>query len=167
MEESPNSSRWGDGIVTREREDTGLRRSFKSIELKSTRRILAAAVAVAVATLGGVAATASPAQAAVWSCPASIGCFYADYNGGGSILTVGPGQGCFNVPFGWNDRVSSVRNIAGHGYLLRWWVDANCSGRSWSTGPGGQGNMAGGSGTVYPFPNNAVSSFAVYPPGSW
>jgi hypothetical protein len=139
----------------------------KIIGRNSIKWMLAAAAAVAVASIGGVVATASPAQAAAWYCPSSIACFYSDFNGGGAILTVGPAQGCLNAPAGWNDVASSVRNNVGNGYLLRFWINANCSSSSWSAAPGNQGNLGGGGGTSYPFPDNGMSSYAVYPPGTW
>ena len=133
----------------------------------SIKRTLAAAAAVVVAAIGALVATTSPAQAAAWNCPSSIACFYSDIEGGGAKLLVSSAQGCINTPNGWNDIASSVRNNPGHGYLLRFWVNANCSGSSWSVVPGGQGNLGAGGGTSYPFPNDGMSSYAVYPPGTW
>jgi len=137
------------------------------------KKMLGVATTVAVVTAGGVLASASPAQAANWYCPSVnssgvtiVGCIYPDINGSGSPYLAGTNQGCHNLTGGWNDIASSIRTNPGPGYLLRIWIDANCSGTSVGVVPGGQGNFAGG-GTVYPFPNDKASSWAVYPPGHW
>ncbi|RQX12214.1 hypothetical protein DDE19_29020 [Micromonospora ureilytica] len=132
-----------------------------------TRKALAVAAAVGVATVGTVLATAGPAQAAAWYCPSNIACFWSNGDAGGAVWTIDTSQGCKNMTTAWNDVASSVRNNANHGYLLRFWVNGNCSGKSYSIRPNQQGNLGNGGGTRYEFPNDAVSSYAVYPPGTW
>jgi len=141
---------------------------------KPIKRMLGALAAAFIVVAGGLLATASPAQAATWYCPATnsagatiVGCIYQNTNGGGSTYLAGTNQGCHNLTGGWNDIASSVRANSGPGYLLRIWVNANCSGTSYGVVPGAQGNLGAGGGTEFPFPNDGASSWAVYPPGSW
>jgi hypothetical protein len=138
------------------------------------KRLLSSAVTFLVVAAGVVVATGSPAHAAAWNCPSHnsagvpiVGCIYPNVNGVGAPYLAGFNQGCHNLTGGWNDIASSIRNNPNHGHLLRIWKHANCSGVSYGVVPGGQGNLGAGGGTVYPFPNDQASSWAVYPPGSW
>jgi len=113
------------------------------------------------------AAVASPAQAAQSDCPSSsggitvVGCFYTHSNYGTPLWIVTTSQGCKNFTSTWNDRASSAwnRTVAGSSgaYLIRIWVDGNCSGQSAHFVPG-----RADSGFSW-YWNDAASSYAVYP----
>lgn len=115
------------------------------------------------------AVTVAPAMelVALSDCPASsggltvVGCYFRHANYGTPLWIVTTSQGCKNVNAANNDTFSSVwnRTVAGSSgaYLMRIWVDGNCSGQSAHHVPGRQDSQFSW------FWNDAASSYAVYP----
>ncbi len=137
------------------------------------KRTLSAFAALLLAA-GLVVGIASPAAAAFQDCPNVVsgpdiaGCMWEHSNATGARLHVYEVEGCKNMPWGWSNVVSSVKDhdfdTAGIG-RFRVWVNANCSGSSWwiSGGSGWAGNLCGF--WIGP-PNDDIESYAWYPSSS-
>ncbi|KAF6805822.1 hypothetical protein CMUS01_08112 [Colletotrichum musicola] len=61
---------------------------------------------------------------------------------------------CTNVPSGWNDRISSIRNDSKSFYTCTWYLDAGCRGQSY--GNQEDANLADGNGRF----NDSISSYS-------
>ncbi|OHE92989.1 hypothetical protein CORC01_11712 [Colletotrichum orchidophilum] len=61
---------------------------------------------------------------------------------------------CYNVPGGWNDRISSIRNDSKSFYKCVWYLDGNCQGGSYENQE--DANLADGNGRF----NDSISSYS-------
>ncbi|KAF6824472.1 hypothetical protein CPLU01_10829 [Colletotrichum plurivorum] len=59
-----------------------------------------------------------------------------------------------NVPSGWNDRISSIRNDSKSFYTCTWYLDAGCRGQSYANQE--DANLADGNGRF----NDSISSYS-------
>ncbi|KAF2681002.1 hypothetical protein K458DRAFT_420920 [Lentithecium fluviatile CBS 122367] len=61
---------------------------------------------------------------------------------------------CTNVPSGWNDVISSIRNDSRSNYKCTWYLNANCGGSSYDNQD--DANLADGNGKF----NDSISSYS-------
>jgi len=88
--------------------------------------------ALAAGALAGTLALATPAHAAWSDCTNYAGtfCLFANANGGNPIWRQTPAQvgTCRNLAAeGWNDTVTSMRNMSST-YVIRLWQNSDCTG---------------------------------------
>ena len=117
--------------------------------------------------LGLVASIAlvTPAQAAFTDCPNGTSCVWLEANGTGSRFTVSVGSNgvnvCHNMPWGFNNTVTSVLDGYGSGLDLLLYSTSNCTTPAvlvWiPPADFGQWNFTS---TAY---NNVMSSYIIYP----
>lgn len=88
---------------------------------------LCASLLLVGAMVFGTAAPASASTTDPASCVWNNACLWEHVGGQGARIAYGGNMygTCFNMPAGWNDRVSSVRNDIT--YSIRLYVNANCS----------------------------------------
>ncbi|PGH27991.1 hypothetical protein AJ80_00246 [Polytolypa hystricis UAMH7299] len=99
------------------------------------------------------AAEAAPAPAAVLAQASIYFCEHTYWNGAcrNQLVTL---DSCANVPSGWNDRISSIRNDSKTYYKCLWYLDANCKGGSYDNQE--DANLADGNGRF----NDSISSYS-------
>ncbi|KAM5347836.1 hypothetical protein ACJ41O_007660 [Fusarium nematophilum] len=80
-------------------------------------------------------------------------CSNIKWNGECRTVSV-PLDRCHNVPKGWNDRISSIRNNVKGSYKCIWYRDYNCNGNTYDNQE--DANLADGNGKF----NDAISSYS-------
>lgn len=136
------------------------------------KRVMSALGALLLAA-GLTLAIASPAQAEWQDCPtvyngqSLAGCMWEHTGATGARFHVYEVEGCRNMPYGWGNVVSSLKdfnyNTAGNGYY-RVWMNTNCSGANWSISGGWTGSLCQ-FWCPGPYPDD-IESYAWYPQGS-
>ena len=127
--------------------------------VKRAQRALVGTVVALLMAAGLVAVSASPALA-IGNCwtGLNVGCMTTNSGSGGTVLNIGTSQGCKNLSATYNDTVSWVGDNAGSDYMIRFWVDGNCSSNSFYIVPNQYRDLGGWSTW-----NDRISSYAVYP----
>ncbi|KAK3319884.1 hypothetical protein B0T19DRAFT_488114 [Cercophora scortea] len=118
------------------------------VSMKAVAAVLALnAMTAMAAPTGEVGDRAIAAQASIYFCE------HIRWNGACRNALVDLDR-CTNVPDGWNDRISSIRNDSKSYYKCTWFIDGNCEGASYDNQE--DANLADGNGKF----NDAISSYS-------